>query len=47
MSIGHAPEGLVCVLPIGGPLGLTIVGGIAGFINLSDARLLACAKIWP
>lgn len=48
MSIGHAPEGLTCELAKGGPLGLTIVGGIAGLINLSDARLLdAGANTWP
>jgi hypothetical protein len=45
MSIGHAPEVLAWVLPNDGPPGLTIVGGIAGLINLSDARLLDGAKM--
>ena len=45
MSIGHAPEVLACVLANCAPPGLTIVGGIAGLINLSDARLLDGAKI--
>ena len=48
ISIGDPLVAFVVVLAaIGGPLGLTIVGGIAGLINLSDVRLLDDVTMWP
>lgn len=48
ISIGDPLVTFVAVLAaIGGPLGLTIVGGIAGLINLSDVRLLDDVTMWP
>lgn len=48
ISIGDPPVVFVAVLAaIGGPLGLTIVGGIAGLMNLSDVRLLDEVTTWP
>lgn len=38
ISMGHPPDVLADVFDIDIPPGLTMVGGIAGFTNLSDAR---------
>lgn len=43
MSIGEPPDVLALGFGIIGMPGLTIVGGIAGFMNLSEVRLPACA----
>lgn len=47
ISIGEPPVAFVVAFAaIGGPVGLTIVGGIAGLTNLSDVRLLDITT-WP